>query len=106
MASISQIPTGPHYAILTESSITIPGDERSRTNPGHGYPEHSVSYINYEAFTDEAKWKERIEYLTFSAYGKQNFRAIMVHPAAIKTTVQVETKFEDFPRPEPKPKRY
>jgi hypothetical protein len=32
---ISRIPNGPHFAIVTECSVTIPGDERSRTH--HGY---------------------------------------------------------------------
>ena len=37
------MPQTPHYAVLVYKvrRITIPGDERSRTHPGHGYPEHT-----------------------------------------------------------------
>lgn len=41
----SDVPTERHFAVLIYKvhSYTIPGDERSRTNPGHGYPEHTES---------------------------------------------------------------
>lgn len=29
----------PKYLLIESKTIYIPGDERSRTNPGHGYPE-------------------------------------------------------------------
>ena len=37
------IPEGPHYAVLVYSthSTHIPGDQRSRDAPGHGYPAHT-----------------------------------------------------------------
>jgi hypothetical protein len=34
--SKENIPKGSHWAIIEFGSITILGDERSRTNPGHG----------------------------------------------------------------------
>lgn len=45
--------SGEHWAILTKTRITIPGDERSCTNPGHGYPESTVDCITYKRFSDE-----------------------------------------------------
>jgi|APSaa5957512535_1039671.scaffolds.fasta_scaffold123738_2 hypothetical protein len=44
------IPEGPHFAVLVykTDSQHIPGDERSRTNPGHGYPAHTVTSTTYE----------------------------------------------------------
>jgi len=50
------IPTGPHWAIIQRTTITIPGDERSRTHPGHGYPEHTEEAIYYRPFHDEAEF--------------------------------------------------
>lgn len=39
VTSPSDLPSGgPLYLIVTFSSEYVPGDERSRTNPGHGYP--------------------------------------------------------------------
>lgn len=41
------------YAALINDSYHVPGDERSRTNPGHGYPAHDVSFVSFVEFTDE-----------------------------------------------------
>lgn len=39
-----------HYAVLIFStgSIFVPGDQRSREAPGHGYPEHTEHYDSFE----------------------------------------------------------
>jgi hypothetical protein len=60
------IPKGEHWAIIETSSITIPGDERSRTNPGHGYPEHSVEQIEYRAFKTKEEFEARLSTYTES----------------------------------------
>jgi hypothetical protein len=57
----SDIPSVEHWAIITGSSLTIPGDERSRTNPGHGYPESTENYINYDVYLNEADFKVALE---------------------------------------------
>lgn len=88
MTTFDNIPDVPHFAIITTESVTIPGDERSRTHPGHGYPEHTVSYINYEMFTDEQKWKDKIAYLVNRPYSK--FKAVRVTPAKISVNVDVD----------------
>ena len=43
------VPVTPHYAVLVyySQSVFVPGDERSRQSPGHGYAE---CYENYESF--------------------------------------------------------
>lgn len=43
------------FLLVTEDSIYIPGDERSRTNPGHGYPESTerVNHVRRFASLDE-----------------------------------------------------
>ena len=51
------IPSGEHWAIIRTVGVFIPGDERSRTNPGHGYPERTENYLSYQAFTDEAEFR-------------------------------------------------
>jgi hypothetical protein len=48
------------YAVTYENSITIPGDERSRTNPGHGYPEHTVTNEVFKRFASEDLLKDWI----------------------------------------------
>ena len=82
LVKISEIPAQPFYAILEETSSTIPGDERSRTNPGHGYPEHTVSSWNLIAFATEAEWKQDIERRSINQYGYP-FKAVKIAPAAV-----------------------
>lgn len=59
--AVADLPPGEHWAILEFGSITIPGDERSRQAPGHGYPEHTETTLSYEFFTDEAKFKAALQ---------------------------------------------
>ena len=88
MAGLSDIPTGPHWAIVKTTSVTTPGDERSRTHPGHGYPEHTTTYITYQTFTSQAEWENEVERLTMQRYGEQ-FRALKVEVADVKVRVSV-----------------
>lgn len=82
----SDIPSKDHWAIIEGSSYWTPGDERSRTNPGHGYPESTTPIVNYIAFTDEAEFKERVKELLLQ--GKQ-FRAIQVKSLAFDLDVSL-----------------
>ena len=41
------------FGILEKMTRTIPGDERSKTNPGHGYPEHTERMTVLHEFDDE-----------------------------------------------------
>lgn len=50
----------PKYLLIDSTSVLIPGDERSRTNPGHGYPEHTVTYPVLKWFDTE---KEVLDYM-------------------------------------------
>jgi hypothetical protein len=86
--------TEPHFAIIEFTSVWIPGDERSRTNPGHGYPEHNEDVVNYIAFTDEAEWKAEINKRMTSPYGgeKNNFIAARVTPASIQVQTVINVK--------------
>ena len=48
------------YLLIGTMSVFIPGDERSRTNPGHGYPESTEHYPTLTWFESE---EELISYL-------------------------------------------
>ncbi len=85
--SIEQLPPGEFYAILTTSSVTIPGDERSRQSPGHGYPEHTVTHWGLEVFQNEADWKAEILKRDRRPY--ERFKAVVIKPAVIKRTTEV-----------------
>lgn len=79
------IPNVPHWAIITTSETYVPGDERSRNCPGHGYPEHSITSIHYRSFTDYEEFKAAV---ANECRYKTSFRAMQVLPV----TVEVETK--------------
>jgi len=90
--SIGEIPEGPHYAILENRSIDIPGDERSRTHPGHGYPASTEEVWNYIVFDNSSEWEAEVKTRAESRFGSKNFVAISATPASIRTTVHVEFK--------------
>lgn len=50
----------PKYLLIDSTSVYIPGDERSRTNPGHGYPERTETYPVLKWFDTE---KEVLDYM-------------------------------------------
>lgn len=56
----ADVPKGEHWAIIQSGSIYIPGDERSRTNPGHGYPARTEKYLLYDAFTDKTEFETEL----------------------------------------------
>lgn len=64
--SVSDIPAGSHWAILHFDSVLIPGDERSRTNPGHGYPERTETTSRYVVYTNEVEWLNDVGHYTTS----------------------------------------
>jgi hypothetical protein len=92
--NISELPKTPYYAILTETSVCIPGDERSRTNPGHGYPAFTSYYWSMQVFPDKIAWEKEIirRSSTKRTYGSNNWQAVKVEPANITITVAVDVK--------------
>ena len=88
--SQSDIPKEDHFAILTTQTVHIPGDERSRTNPGHGYPASTESFINYVAYLDEEEWKRDIESMLNPKYARDEFTAIKVSVAKIEAKLMVK----------------
>lgn len=51
----------PKYLLIDSRTIHIPGDERSRTNPGHGYPESDESVPVLKWFDNERDLLEHME---------------------------------------------
>lgn len=91
-SSKSDIPTTPHWAIVYFDTYYIPGDERSKSCPGHGYPESIGTSANYYAFDNEQEWKDDIARRLHPKYGspETNFAALKVTPAAITTEISVK----------------
>lgn len=88
----NDVPDEPHWVILEFSSIHVPGDERSKTNPGHGYPARSEPIVTYRAFTNREDWEDEIRRLEGSVYSSKNYRAIYVVPAKVSQEVNVNVE--------------
>ena len=82
------IPEGAHFVILNFRSISIPGDERSRTNPGHGYPASTEHIVDYIAFTNREDWESEIVARMKSEL--KDFVALEVKRAVIETSISVK----------------
>jgi len=83
--------SGKKFAALVKSSYTIPGDERSRTNPGHGYPEETVEYIQFLPFESEdemGKWVASQTKYSFHSH----FNIIQYDEVEVETKVVVKLK--------------
>ncbi len=98
----ADVPEGRHYAIIiyNTESVTIEGDERSRTNPGHGYPEETRTFNTFEHWVtrDQYVWEDFIQALVVtnnskSESNKKRFVAFEVAgKAELTTRTQVTIK--------------
>jgi hypothetical protein len=57
---LGDLPPGEHWVILEFAFIHVPGDERSRIAPGHGYPERSEPVVNYIAFASQEDFEKEL----------------------------------------------
>jgi hypothetical protein len=78
------------YAVLVEASYHVEGDERSRTNPGHGYPAHTVDYISVVKFEDVTALTRWVEEEEARQYGKQKYTVIEYVELEVKKSVDIQ----------------
>lgn len=77
------------YAALISRSIIIPGDERSRTAPGHGYPEHTETTTEIRDFKDQAAMEAWVKKET-TGYGPAKFKLIRYEELNYETNISVK----------------
>ncbi len=84
------------YAIMvfSQKSVYIPGDERSRSAPGHGYPEHTETFNTNDLYMTnvEQDWKDAIAELYTQKPGRTDVLAWTIESVAkveMKTTITV-----------------
>ncbi|KXK08643.1 MAG: hypothetical protein UZ21_OP11001000634 [Microgenomates bacterium OLB22] len=77
-----EVPSGAHYAILIFTTRTIhhEGDERSRTNPGHGYPawDEQVHELEYIPIATWAELDKQLEQLYKGNYDRKDIVVLEV----------------------------
>lgn len=93
----NDVPTGLHYAILVykHESVYHEGDERSRTNPGHGYPAHTETFDAFEHYVTQYKneWLAAIEEFATNEDTKNKFICFEV-PKLAKVATKVVVDIE------------
>lgn len=82
-----KIPDTEHWATIIVHQTYIEGDERSRTNPGHGYPGHYQETTEYQAFTNFEDFEAEVSRLTLN---RRAFKAVKVKPLKVETKISVE----------------
>lgn len=88
---VADVPDEVHWVIIKNDGVRIPGDERSRTNPGHGYPEHTQNYLSYEVYLTQEKLLEAIKELEKPHYGgnRTAYKVLQVTPVKVKTELKI-----------------
>lgn len=90
----ADVPKTEHWAIMVERTINIPGDERSHTHPGHGYPASTEYAWEYMSYLDEDAWKRDIASRVKSDGYSDRYIAMHVHPATVTTEVVVKVNID------------
>ncbi len=83
----ADIPLGEHFAVVEFTSVTIPGDERSRTHPGHGYPEHTDTYCYYHIFPSKVELANWI-----LKHADTKYVVLLAHTMQVDKTVTIDIK--------------
>lgn len=85
-----EMPKAPHFVILDFKTRHIPGDERSKTNPGHGYPARDEAYTEYRWTANRDVWLNEITKLSLNSNTAGKFIAFKATaPATIEMKAQV-----------------
>jgi len=90
VSRISDIPKGEYYVAMEQVVTNIPGDERSRTNPGHGYPASTEYSMRFVVFESEDEMKGYVKEKQDRSYGNRNdYKILYVKVPTITTKVEV-----------------
>ena len=88
-----KLPKTIHFAALVFKTHCIhhEGDERSRTNPGHGYPEYTetINAVEYIPFSSQEEMEQWVIKAETAKYDKVNYRLIEARPLSAKITATV-----------------
>jgi hypothetical protein len=75
---------------MKEVSIHHEGDERSRTNPGHGYPAHTEYTVQVtERFYEEEPFKQMLKHELQTNGSPETVRGFKIIPYKSQTVIEV-----------------
>ena len=92
VSSVNDIPEGEYWVIVKNQSVTIPGDERSRTHPGHGYPEHTEHYLSMTVYETKKVMLAEMEKYEMTFGQRKEGRILFIRTPKVTTTVNVEVE--------------
>jgi hypothetical protein len=84
---VTDVPNQIHWVIIKNGQVYVPGDERSKTNPGHGYPAHTEHHLIYEVFLTKEKFIEAITELENK--NEKNYKTLQVNPISVTKEIKV-----------------
>ncbi len=83
-------PSHKHFylRIFQSGQVDIPGDERSRTNPGHGYPGYTINYdlSKHYVTEDQSLFEAAIQMLMAEDPQRKDILALVVERRVSITT--------------------
>lgn len=89
--NIEEIELGETWVVLLNKSIHVPGDERSRQAPGHGYPAHDEPYVGMEVYFNVNALKERIAALYQRG---EKFKVVKMQTVEVSAQVNIEVDID------------
>lgn len=87
--SVGDIPEGEHWIALRNQSVHIPGDERSRTHPGHGYPAHTDNYLSMIVFENKEAMEEWVRKEEEQRYQAYPYKILFMRTPQVTTRIEV-----------------
>lgn len=95
VSNVDEIPDGEHWVIVENRNILVPGDERSRTNPGHGYPEHTEHAMTMIVFETKEDMEESVRTREGRLFGKKDYKVLLVRTPRITTHLSIDVEVEE-----------
>jgi len=90
----TKAPAESHFASLEFSTVFIPGDERSKSHPGHGYPDRHESVVKYIVFKDNEELQNYVERKENPSYGTPDKNYMVVEIKPLKVTKKISVDIE------------
>lgn len=78
------------YAVFIMTTEHVPGDQRSKDYPGHGYGAHTVERTEVKEFKNKDDFVNWIVEQEARKYGKVSYRAFKCTPVRVTTKVDVQ----------------
>lgn len=89
VSELKEIPQTECWVILKNTSTYHEADERSKKNPGHGYPTHTDHAVSvYEVFDNEADFINELGRMVRGTMNSGEYRGFKVQSYTTKLVVE------------------